>query len=269
MMAASSGHSGPKSRERGLERAFAILDYLRATGAAQRPIEIALGMDAPKSSIYELVGILTGLGVLERTDDEGRLFLGRKLHYWGLSYLKNFDITRLARPLLERITEQTRETAQLCMLDGDKYTVVMMNEGRRQFRISSDVGEKIPITWTASGRLLLGHLTDAEILAFIPKEDFVLPDGARLDPESFLAGVRTARDTDFFSFDSLADNYTHCFAAPVRDAEGTCVCTLCVIAPRGDASANYDLYRDTLITAARAMSAGLRSGARNSGLAAE
>lgn len=258
-----------KSRARGLERAFAIIDHLHLSKQPKRPIEIAVGMDAPKSSIYELVGLLTALGVLERADDEGRVFLGRKLHYWGLGYLENFDLTRLAQPMLEFITERTRETSQLCMLDGNKYAVVMMNEGNRQFRISTDVGEKIPLPWTASGRLLLGHLADTEILDFIPDADFVLPDGSRLDKKEFIAGIRSAHADGFFSFDSLADTYTHCFAAPVYDGSGVCLSTLCLIAPKQDAKANFQMYRDVLTRAAKELTAALKSDLHHKGMAAE
>eukprot|EP01031_Cornospumella_fuschlensis_P052582 gene52582-64264_t len=52
----------------------------------------------------------------------------------------------------------------MCLLNGRKYTVALMREGERHFRISSDIGENAPIPWTASGRLLLGHLSDPQIL---------------------------------------------------------------------------------------------------------
>ena len=161
---------------------------------------------------------------------------------------------RLARPVLEWITAQTRETSQLCMLESDKYFVAMMNEGSRTFRISADVGERTPIPWTASGRLLLGHLSAKEILALIPPEDFICPHGGHIDPQEYVESVQTAWKEQFFSFDSIADNFTHCFAAPVLDAEGICQSTVCIIAPKQDAMENYALYRATLIQAGKKLS---------------
>lgn len=243
-------------RMRGLDRAFEILDFLRATKRPARPNEIAAGIEAPKSTAYELVNLLIKAGVLEYADRDGRVFLGRKLYFLGLAYQEQFDLTRECRAYLARIAEETRETAQFCMLDGDKYTVVMMKEGIRPFRISSDVGEPVPLPWTASGRLLLSHLRDDEILDFIPPADFTLPNGSRLAPERFLSEVRRARGERFFSFDSLADTFTHCFAAPVSQG-GACVATLCLVAPKQDAARNYDRYRAVLAGAAEAFSAQL------------
>jgi DNA-binding IclR family transcriptional regulator len=259
---------GVGRRARGLDRAFEILDHLRTLRRPARPNEIAVGIAAPKSTTYELVGLMLKAGMLEYADKEGRVFLGRKLYFLGLAYQSQFDLTRECRSYLDELAETTRETSQLCMLDGNKYTVAMMCEGARPFRISSDVGERIPIPWTASGRLLVSHLSDEEILAFIPKEDFVLPSGARLAAKAFLAEVHKARKDGFFSFDSLADNFTHCFAAPVYQDEAVCAATLCLIAPREDAVRNHARYRDALSAAARSLSekacsspiSGLRAG---------
>jgi DNA-binding IclR family transcriptional regulator len=245
---------GVSRRARGLDRAFEILNYLRELRRPARPNEIAVGIKAPKSTTYELVGLMLKAGMLEYADKEGRVFLGRKLYFLGLAYQSQFDLTRECRSYLDELAETTRETSQLCMLDGNKYTVAMMCEGARPFRISSDVGERIPIPWTASGRLLVSHMSDEEIVAFIPKEDFVLPSGARLEHKAFLAEVHKARQDGFFSFDSLADNFTHCFAAPVYQGEAVCAATLCLIAPREDAARNHARYREVLSAAARSLS---------------
>ncbi|MBN9022471.1 MAG: IclR family transcriptional regulator, partial [Rhizobiales bacterium] len=176
----------PRQRTRGLERAFDILGFLRERGEPLRPYEIAMGLGAPKSTAYELINLMLDAGILETADKEGRVFLGRRLYFLGIAYERRFDITRECRRYLDHLAEVTRETSQLCMLYGNKYTVAMMHEGRRPFRISSDVGEPVPIPWAASGRLLGSHMSDVEILDFIPPGDFVLPTGRRLDPARFL-----------------------------------------------------------------------------------
>jgi len=244
-------------RMRGLDRAFEILDFLRERRKPARPNEIAIGIDAPRSTAYELVNLLLKLGVLEHTDEDGRVFLGRKLYFLGQAWQSQFDLTRACKAHLARLAEVTRETAQLCMLDGRKYTVAMMKEGARPFRISSDIGEPIPIPWTASGRLLVSHMSDADILSLIPADDFVLPDGSALDKDAFLDQVHAARKDGFFSFDSIADNFTHCFSAPVFQGHDICVATLCLVAPRDDAAKNYESYRNTLILEARELSSQL------------
>jgi DNA-binding IclR family transcriptional regulator len=244
-------------RARGLDRAFELLDFLRLKREPLRPNEIAAELGAPRSSVYELVNLLLRQGILEYRGDDGRVFLGRRLYFLGTAYADQFDLMREGDALLLHLAEETRETAQLCMLEGNKYTVALMKEGIRPFRISSNVGEPVPIPWTASGRLLVSHMSDAEILDFIPPEDFTLPDGARMESSAFLAEVHTAAAAGYFTFNSAVDTFTHCFAVPVYDAGKACVATLCLVTPREDGLNNHAHYLASLLGAAQDLSARL------------
>lgn len=244
-------------RMRGLDRAFEILDFLRSKREPMRPNEIALAIGAPRSSVYELVNLLLRQSVLEYRGDDGRVFLGRRLHFLGTAYAEQFDLTREADTLLVHLAEETRETAQMCLLEGNKYTVALMKEGVRPFRISSNIGEAVPLPWTASGRLLVSHLSDEEILDFIPEEDFILPDGSRLDPAFYISQVREATRVGYFTFNSAVETFTHCFAVPVYKANGECMATLCLVAPKEDGLRNHASYLESLQRAARNLSARL------------
>lgn len=254
-------------RARGLDRAFEILDFLRLKREPLRPNEIAQEIGAPRSSVYELVNLLLHHGILEYHGDGGRVYLGRRLYFLGTAYAEQFDLMREADALLLHLAEETRETSQLCMLEGNKYTVALMKEGIRPFRISSNVGQPVPIPWTASGRLLLSHLSDREILDFIPPEDFTLPDGEVLAPEVFLAQVREAAVAGHFTFNSSVDTFTHCFAVPVFDGVGACIATLCLVTPREDGLRNHGHYLDCLKRAAADLSARLGHAEAAQGLA--
>ena len=246
------GHE--RKRARGIDRAFDILDHLRAIKSPQRPADIAQALGAPRSTIYDLVNTLLDHGMLEEADGKGAVFLGRRLYFLGLTYDEHFDLTHKVESVMQEITERSSETTQFCMLDGDKYTVALQVEGNRPFRISGDIGDRTPIPWTASGRLLLGGMSDEEILSLIPPEDFTLPGGDRLDVARYLAEIRKAHAAGFFSFDSIVDTFTHCFAAPVRDRAGRCVGTICIVAPKDDAVTHYETYRAMLIEASESLS---------------
>lgn len=253
-------------RTRGLDRAFDILEFLRQKRQPMRPNEIALEIGAPRSSVYELVNLLLRHGMLDYQGGEGRVFLGRKLYFLGSAYAEQFDLMRECDRMLVRLVEETRETAQMCLLEGNRYTVAMMREGLRPFRISSSVGELVPIPWTASGRLLVSHLSDAEMLDFIPQDDFILPSGRRIEPADFIVQARKATKDGFFTFNSEVENFTHCFAAPIYQADGVCIATLCLVAPREDGLRNRSSYLDSLVGAAREISeklgfAGVQGGA--------
>ncbi len=247
-------------RARGIDRVVHILDYLYRQGRPLRVNEIAKGIGAPRSTVYEIADHLLQEQMLEVFDDEGRVFLGRRLYFYGLAYTERFDLTREAGKHLKILTEKTGETSQLCVMQGNKYAVIMMDHGVRHFKISSNVGETIPLPWTASARLLVSHLTDAEILKLIPEKDFILPDGRPLPTTKFLAEVRAAGDVGFFSCDTIVDSYTHCFAAAVINEKRECVATLCLVVPREDAYRRFDALKAALTGEAEALSNVLRGG---------
>lgn len=249
----------PNRRSRGLDRAFEILDFFRVQRKPMRPNEIAAHIGAPRSSVYELVNLLLKHGALEYRGDDGQVFLGRKLYFLYSAYAEQFDPMRECESSLLRITEATRETSQLCMLDGNKYTVALMKEGIRPFRISSNVGEALPIPWTASGRLLVSHMSDQEIRDFIPPEDFKLPNGAWLKPGIFIQQVREASAAGYFTFDSIVDSFTHCFAAPVYQKDSKCFATLCLVAPKDDGTRNKEEYLRSLMDVANDLTQRLKT----------
>lgn len=253
VVAAAAAENG--GRTRGIDRAFEILDCLHEAKKPLRPNEIAIAIEAPKSTVYDIVGVLLKRGILEPTDSEGRVFLGRRLYMFGLSHSGQFDLMRLADTFLDRLSEVTGQTAQFCILENRKYVVAQMKEGEQHFRISSDVGEPVPLPWTASGRLLVSHLTDEEILALIPAGDFELPNGRRLSERTFLREVQQARGEGFFSNNS--GKFTHCFAAAVYDERRHCAATLCLLTPREEGLPNHRRYKQALVEAAREMSARL------------
>jgi DNA-binding IclR family transcriptional regulator len=240
-------------RTRGIDRAFEILECLHQAKKPLRPNDIATAINAPKSTTYDVVGLMLARGILDRADAEGRVFLGRRLYLFGLSHSTHFDVIRLGAGFLDQLSEVTGQTAQLCVLDNRKYVVAQMKEGERHFRISSDVGEPVALPWTASGRVLVSHLADEAILKLVPPEDFDLPDGKRLSERTFLKEVAQARVEGFFSCDGTGGRFTHCFAAAVYDEQSQCVATLCLLTPREEGLQEHRRYKAALIEAARAM----------------
>lgn len=132
--------------------------------------------------------------------------------------------------------------------------VVAMAEGSGPFRVTSDVGTRVPLNWTASGRLLIGHLPDAERLAVFAEcarpsntglaetDPAILADLSRRD---FLDGLSVQIDT---SEDQVA-----CIAAPVRGQEGTCQLTLSVVMPKHRVPDKFDLVAEAVREAARSV----------------
>jgi DNA-binding IclR family transcriptional regulator len=241
------------SRARGVERVISILKQLHVTRRPMSMRELVETTGTPRSSVYELVALLTQAGWLEQASD-GSVFFGREMHYYGADYASHNDLIKQAHQLILSLVRAHDETAQLCMLEGNKYTVVLSENSPRPFKISSDIGVKVPIPWTASGRLLLGHLTDQQILALIPDEDFVLDTGVRIEKAAFLRDVGRAREQGFFCTEGLSSSVTCCMAAPVRDRSGRAFAALCFMTGRDTPAHKCEEMLGALVQSARQLS---------------
>lgn len=244
------------TRERSLDRMSQVLDFLHAH---RRPIgtaELARSIDAPRSTVYNLVKSLTDLGILEAAGEDGRIYFGHKIYLWGLDYMRENPLVRRGREAVDRLSQETGETAELCMLQSGRYTIVHMCPGLRPFRISSAVGLQIPLPWTASGRLLLSDLSRREVDALIGEDDFVLPDGRAIARVDFHVAIAEARRTGHCITSGLVDVFTKCIAAPIFDVDGKVAATLCFVVSMETAPERVDELVEVLVARARALSSG-------------
>ena len=254
-MAESTGQKkpAPARRERGLDRAISLLDLLHRQRRPARIPDIARDLGAPRSTIYEIINRLLGAGILE-TYDDGTVYFGKSVHFYAADYMAAHNLIRRAREEVDRLATETGETAQFCMLHGNKYAVVHMHVGARPFRISSDIGVPIPLPVTASGRLLLSHLTREELWAFVPREDLRLPDGRVIGIDDFHRDIEEAQRQGYCITVGLADSFTQCMAAPVTDHAGRVVATICFMVPRDIAPKESRRLLSRLIASGRALS---------------
>jgi DNA-binding IclR family transcriptional regulator len=221
----------PADRQRGVDR---VIDIFEALSKCRKPVrvgDLARQLGAPRSTLYNLVNRLIAAELLETIDEDGSVFFGRAMHVYGAAYADANPLQRRAREVLEELAVKTEATAQLCALRGNKYVVLDSRSGRGPFRIIGDIGVPVPLPWTASGRLLVDHLSPQQIQALIPSEDYVLPDGRVIDPDSFLKDIEQARAEGFCITTGLSDHFVSCLAAPIRNAGNITVATLCFITP--------------------------------------
>jgi DNA-binding IclR family transcriptional regulator len=215
--------------------------------------ELIEATGSPRSSIYELVAILTEVGWLE-TSADGNVFFGREMHYYGSDYATHNDLISRAHQSILALVRKYDETTQLCMLEGNKYSVVLSENSARPFNISSDIGVRVPIPWTATGRLLLGHMNAEAIRTLIPADDFVLDNGVRIDFDEFMRDVQNAKALGYCCTEGLSNAFRLCMAAPVRDRAGIPIAALCFMTGRDTDPERRQSMLDDLLQSAQALS---------------
>jgi DNA-binding IclR family transcriptional regulator len=241
-------------RQRSVDRLLALLAFLHRHGKPIRIGDLAREVDAPRSSTYELVRLLLESGLLAQAGTDGTVFFGRTMYFYGMAFAREHDLVTRARSEVENLSRQTGETSQFCMLQGRFYTVVHMAAGTRPFRISSDIGTQIPLPWTASGRLLLGHLPASEISGLVAPEDLVMPNGDVITIADFVESVGRAKALGYCITSGLVDAFTYCIAAPIFGTDGHVTATLCFVVPVDTPDHRCQELKDTLVQRGLALS---------------
>jgi len=223
----------PKKRPRtsGIDRALQVLDLLQEKQQPLTCYEMAKAAKAPLSTIYSVVEDMVSKLMLERQKN-GQVWFGPRLYYYGLSYSRHLDLLTVATREMENLSEQCGEIIQICGRDEDKMVVLAMAEGHDHFHVASRVGTRIPLNWSASGRLLVGHLSEAERLALFTAFAPPSPTGrAETDPQLLTQGARTALEQRLSIQAGESDFSVACIASPICDTSGACQATISIVVP--------------------------------------
>lgn len=239
-----------RNRVSGIDRSFQVLDYLMERGTPATAYDIAKAVGAPTSTIYEVIETLEAKTVLRRSHD-GLVALGPKLHFYGLAYVRDLDISSVFQRAMEDLSRATEETVQICGRDDDKMVVLMMEEGPGYFRVTSRVGSRVPLNWTASGRLLAAALPDAERAELFARAQPSPTGRAETDPARLEQAARKAWAEGLSIQISESDYAVACIASPIRNGAGECVATISLVVPEGRAQEQAQGFAERVRSAAR------------------
>lgn len=231
-----------RSRVSGIDRVLQVLDFLYEHGSPSGAYMIAKAIGAPLSTVYVIVDDMVEKKLLSR-NSEGLLWLGDRLYHYGLAYARSLDFLSVATSEMHDLCRDIGETIQLCGLDGDHMQVLAMADGPGHFQVTSRVGTRVPLNWTASGRLLVGHMSDNERLEIFKRCASPSPTGrADTDPKILSEGAVRAFSQRLSVQAGESDYAVACIAAPVCDEKGACVATISIVLPEQKLMDNTELY---------------------------
>jgi DNA-binding IclR family transcriptional regulator len=220
-----------RTRMSGMDRALQVFDHLRDRGTPAGGYAIAKAIGAPLSTTYLIIEELLARELLIRRGD-GLVWLGPRLHHLGLAYARSLDFLSEASHEMHELCRLVGETVQICGRDGYHMVVLAMADGPGHFRVMSEVGTRVPLNWTASGRLLVGHLPDVERLAIFKQGAKASPtERAETNPKALAKLSRKAFHDRLSIQFSETDFLVSCVASPICDQSGACVATVSVVLP--------------------------------------
>ncbi len=220
-----------RTRTSALDRILQTLDFLQRNDSPATAYEIARAVGAPLSTIYTLVEDLVEKEMLERFDD-GTLWFGHRLYHYGLTYARHLDLLTVANHEMSILANASGETVQLCGRDDDHMVVLGMIDGPDHFQVASQIGSRTPLNWSASGRLLVGHLPEDERRTIFSRANRPSPTGrAETDIEILTVTSRQVLEAGLCIQAGESAYSIACIAAPILDGAGVCRATISIVVP--------------------------------------
>ena len=136
-----------------LDKAMAVLGALEPGPAGLAELVDRAGLSRPTA--HRLAVALEAHGLVRR-DDGGRFCLGLRLIGLGHAAAEAVPVWAAARPALVRLHEETGESVQLFVRDGDARVCVESLESARELRTIVPVGARLPLDAGSAGRVLSG-----------------------------------------------------------------------------------------------------------------
>jgi DNA-binding IclR family transcriptional regulator len=139
-----------------LDKAMIVLDAVTVEPLGLAALSEAT--DLPRATAYRLAVALESHGLVRRLDD-GRFTLGLRLIGLGRAATTGFPLAVLARPILERLRDETGESVQLYVAEGDARRCVVSLQSPHGLRWIVPEGALLPMERGSAGRALAGDVT--------------------------------------------------------------------------------------------------------------
>jgi IclR family acetate operon transcriptional repressor len=213
-------------------RAFALLELIAQADEAPTLEELTRTSGLPKPSVYRILGLLTRGGLVQREPFAKRYRVGARMGALSLAVQMRSPLRAQRHAVLARLVEDIGETCNFTMLDGNEVVYLDRVETAEKVRLHMEVGSRVPLHCTASGKLFLAHLPPGRlrnVLGASALKRYTERTITSVDAlERELKRIRTSgigTDSGEFLPDSV------CLAVPVLDARAQVCAAVAVHGP--------------------------------------
>jgi DNA-binding IclR family transcriptional regulator len=230
-----------------------LCDILDRVARAEGPVAartLIADLAIPRSTAYDLFRALTAEEFLYR-GEAGTLMPGPAVRRLAFAYLGLGPLAEHLDAVLTALQEATGETAQISVLDRGQVLVAHAVTAPRAMRVSTAVGTRRPVNWTAAGRALLAGLPDKQLDYFLTANVRPSPTGrAEVSLPRLKAEIRQAEGDGYAVELNQASEHAGSIAAPVfAGRRGRAA--LCLEVPEARLELNREHLIDAVTQAAR------------------
>lgn len=140
-----------------VKRTMDILHYIAQNGNKVRLTDVAQHLQIEKTTAHHFLKSLLELGYLEQDELSPRYQLSDKIGMLMPPEVSVITLKQRFRPVLQKIMEETGETAYLSIQMGSYIRHELKCEPDRSVRISLELGRELTVMNSAIGNVFMAH----------------------------------------------------------------------------------------------------------------
>ncbi|WP_116654324.1 IclR family transcriptional regulator [Pelagibacterium sediminicola] len=223
----------PKEKRSGtvqsVERALAILSVLGDDEEGYRLTDLAQRTGLSISTVHRLLTTLEQHRFVQFDRSEGTWHVGRAAFRVGSAFVRQRNFVAPALPILRRLRDQTRETANLGVVDDGEVVVLTQVESREIMRAITRVGGRAPMVSSGMGKAILSTYGDNDVDAVIRRYGMRrLTEKAITVPSMLKADLAETRRRGYAVDDEEYVVGLRCVAATVYNHQAEALCAISV-----------------------------------------
>ncbi|GAB6179152.1 IclR family transcriptional regulator [Desulfotomaculum defluvii] len=211
-------------------KALDILEYLGKDDQEKGCLEVARQLKIPSSTVHRLLATLEVRGYVRQDTNTGGYRLGSKVLDLQERVTKNLDIKQITQPYLLKLSQLTRESCNLGILDDKEVVHIKRVESPEVIRASIRTLRFSAFT-SAIGQVLLAYLEEEELEEIVPEELPVQTPNSITDKKTFYIRIQQIRKQGFSVDNEEGFIGVRAVAVPIFNNKGKVIAGLGVMGP--------------------------------------
>jgi IclR family acetate operon transcriptional repressor len=199
-----------------VDRALSILETLAEDDEGYRLSDLAVRTGLSTSTAHRLLATLEKRRFVQFDRAESKWHIGAHSFSVGATFARRRNFAAQAMPYLRKLRDQTRETANLAVVDDESIIVLIRAESREIMRSLTKVGGRVAMVASGVGKAVLATYADEDVNAIIRRHGMPrLTEKSIVRPSDLFRELEKARRQGFAIDDEEACMGLRCVAAVV------------------------------------------------------
>ena len=212
-----------------------VLQILEAVGQTKEGLthsELSRVLNIPKGSLSLLCSNLLEREYLIFIPETKQYTLGPQILALTGRFLDDFDIARLAQPIIRELSRKLDEDVEITIKKGNEILIICKESCSKLIRRIIAVGDRYPMYATAAGKVILSYLAERELdQYFLSVELKPITTKTITDVEILKSQLKKIRAVGLsFNQDEMHEGVS-AIAAPIFDFNKKAVASMALIIP--------------------------------------